>query len=75
MVYNIQRDDIYQQIKENTTHSDLSDSVRQDLKADENKNVIGKFKDETNRLPQTEICSSEPEMLFFQTSQEGRYKK
>ena len=66
LVYNIQHDNIYQWIKEHKSHADLCDSVRADLKDDENKQVIGKFKDETNGLPKTEICSSEPEMLFFQ---------
>ena len=66
LVYNIKHDNIYQWIKENKSHFDLSDSVREALKDDENKQVIGKIKDETNTLPKTETCSSEPDMLFFQ---------
>ena len=37
LVYNIQHDNIYQWIKENKAHVDLSDSVREELKDDENK--------------------------------------
>ena len=54
---NIQHDNTDQWIKEHKTHSDLSDSVRDDLKDDGNKNVIGKFKDETNSLPITAFAA------------------
>ena len=66
LVYNIQHDNIYQWVKENKSHFDLSDSDREDLTDDEHKQVIGKIKDETNTLPKTETCSSGPDMLFFQ---------
>ena len=51
LVYNIQHDNIYQWIKYNKSHVDVSDSVREELKDDENTDVVGKFKDETNSLP------------------------
>ena len=44
LVFNRQRDNIYQWIKQKKTHVDLSDSVRDDLKVDLNTNVIGQFK-------------------------------
>ena len=53
LVYNIKHNNIYQWITEHKTHFDLSDSLLDGLKDDENKQVIGKFKDETNKLPIT----------------------
>ena len=60
LVYNIQHDNIYQWIKENKIHFDLSDSVRDGLKDNENKHVIGKFKDKINNLPITEFVALNP---------------
>jgi hypothetical protein len=51
LVYNIYHDDIYDWIKNNKEHLDLSDSQRPDLKDNTNKKVLGKFKDEMNSLP------------------------
>ena len=41
LVYNIQHDDIYQWIKDNKQHFDLSDSIRSDLIDNTNKTVLG----------------------------------
>ena len=56
---------IDQWIKANKTHVDFSDSVRDDLKDDRNKNVIGKFKDETNNLTITEFAPLNPKWYSF----------
>ena len=69
LVFNRQRDNIYQWIKQKKTHVDLSDSVRDDLKVDLNTNVIGQFKDETNSLPIIET-TAEAKMLLFQSLKE-----
>jgi hypothetical protein len=41
LVYRIEHDDIYEWIKENKEHFDLSDSIRSDLKDNTNKKVSG----------------------------------
>ena len=38
-------------------HFDLSDSIREDLKAGENKKKLGKFKDKMNTLLMTEFLA------------------
>ena len=50
LVYRIEHNDIYEWIKDNKEHFDLSDSIRPDLKDNTNKKVLGKFKDEMNTL-------------------------
>ena len=50
LVYSIKHPDIYEWIKENREHFDLSDSVRPDMKDATNKKALGKFKDEMNTL-------------------------
>ena len=50
LVYSIKHPDIYEWIKENREHFDLSDSVRPDMKDTSNKKTLGKFKDEMNTL-------------------------
>ena len=47
------------------THFDLSDPLRDDLKDDQHKNVIGKIKDETNSLPISEIVALNPKCYSF----------
>ena len=48
LVYSIKHPDIYEWIKENREHFDLSDSVRPEMKDTTNKKVLGTFKDEMN---------------------------
>ena len=55
--------------RRNNTHIDLSDSVREDLKDDVNTKVVGKFKDETNSLPITEIVALNPKCYSFNNVQ------
>jgi hypothetical protein len=62
LVYRIEHDDIYEWVKENKEHFDLSDSIRQDLKDNTNKKVLGKFKDEMNTLIMKEFLALNPKV-------------
>ena len=62
LVYNIYHNDIYDWIKNNKEHFDLSDSLRDDLKDGENKKVLGKFKDEMHSLPLREWIGLNPKV-------------
>ena len=72
LVYSIKHPDIYEWIKENKNHFDLSDSIRTDLKDNTNKKVLGKFKDEMNTLLMTEFMSLNPKVysIKYQTLNE-----
>jgi hypothetical protein len=50
LVYSLEHEDIYEWIKENRQHFDLSESIRPDMKDTTNKKVLGKFKDEDELL-------------------------
>ncbi|MFM7989639.1 MAG: hypothetical protein ACKPKO_61030, partial [Candidatus Fonsibacter sp.] len=54
--------DIYEWIKQNKQHFDLSDSIRTELKDNTNKKVLGKFKDEMNTLIMTEFVALHPKV-------------
>ena len=60
--YNIYHDDIYDWIKKNKIHFDLSDSLRDDTKDTEHKKKIGKFKDELHSLPMKEWLALNPKV-------------
>ena len=62
MVYSIQHDDIYEWIKNNKEHFDLSDSSVPELKDNTNKKVLGKFKDEINSLKMKEFIALNPKV-------------
>ena len=62
LVYNIYTDDLYEWIKNNKAHFDLSESKREDLKDDENIKALGKFKDELNSLVMTEFLTLNPKV-------------
>ena len=62
LVYSIQHEDIYEWIKNNSNHFDLSDSIRSDMKDNNNKKVLGKFKDEMNTLLTTEFLALNPKV-------------
>ena len=62
LVYSIQHDDIYEWIKNNKQHFDLSDSIRPDMKDNTNKKVLGKFKDEMNTLLTKEFLALNPKV-------------
>jgi hypothetical protein len=62
LVYCLEHPDIYEWVKDNPEHFDLSDSVRPDMKDNTNKKVIGKFKDEMNSLLNKEMTSLNPKV-------------
>ena len=65
MVYNFKHPDIYDWIKNNKHHFDLSESERPDLKDNTNKKLLGKFKDENNSLLITEFLALNPKVYSF----------
>ena len=65
LVYNIQHDEIYHSVKDHMTHFDLSGSDRVELKDNTHKNVIWKFKDETNSIPITEFVAVNPKCYSY----------
>jgi hypothetical protein len=70
MVYNFKHPDIYDWIKNNKNHFDLSESERPDLKNNTNKKVLGKFKDENNSLLITEFLALNPKVYSFKYQHE-----
>ncbi|MFM7986784.1 MAG: hypothetical protein ACKPKO_46465, partial [Candidatus Fonsibacter sp.] len=60
LVYSIQNVDIYEWIKQNKQHFDLSDSIRPDMKDNTNKKKLGKMKDEMNSLLMIEFLALNP---------------
>ncbi len=64
-VYEFRTDDLYEWIKNNKIHFDLSDSKRPELKDDTNKKVLGKFKDEVHSLIITEFLALNPKVYSF----------
>jgi hypothetical protein len=62
LVYSIQHPDIYQWIRDNGQHFDLSDSKRSDMRDNTNKKVLGKFKDEMNTLLIKEFLALNPKV-------------
>ena len=74
LVYSIQHPDIYEWIKNNKKHFDLSGSLRPDLKNTENNKVVGKFKDELNSLLMTDFIALNPKVYSFnyQTMKENK---
>jgi hypothetical protein len=70
MVYNFKHPDIYDWIKNNKHHFDLSESERPELKDNTNKKVLGKFKDENNSLLITEFLALNPKVYSFKYQHE-----
>ena len=65
LFYNIRTDDIYEWIKNNKDHFDLSGSKRNDLKDDKNNKQLGKFKDECMGLILTEGLFLNPKCYSY----------
>jgi hypothetical protein len=65
LVYNVKHDDVYEWIKNNKQHFDLSDAVRDDMKDNTNKKVLGKFKDELNSCIMTEFLALNPKVYSY----------
>ena len=68
LVYSMKHPDIYDWIKENRVHFDLSDSVRPDMKDTSNKKTLGKFKDEMNTLITKRFIALNPRFIQSSTS-------
>ena len=65
MVYNTRTNDEYDWIKNNKEYFDLSESHMEDLRCNDNKKVLGKFKDECNSLLLTEFLALNPKVYSF----------
>jgi hypothetical protein len=65
MVYNFKHPDIYDWIKNNKHHFDLSESERPDLKDNTNKKVLGIFKDENSWLIIKEWLALNPKVYSY----------
>ena len=68
-VYAIEHPDIYEWMKENKEHFDMSDMVRADLKDNTNKNVVCKHKDEFHGHVPTAFAALNPTTSFDNVSQ------
>ena len=65
LVYSIEHHDIYEWIKENKNHFDLSESFRDDLKDYINGKVVGKFKDELHCLVMKAWVALNPKVYSY----------
>ncbi len=71
-VYEIEHNNIYEWIKENKEHFDLSKSERPDLKCNDNEHVLGKFKDELHSMVMTEMLGLNPKCYAFRFQKKKR---
>ena len=62
LIYSIKHEDIYEWIKQNKEHFDLSDCQRLDLHDNTNKKVVEKMKEENNCLPISEFIGLNPKV-------------
>lgn len=69
-VYNIEHPDIYKWIHENKHHFDLSDSLNNNIKDNQNKKVLGMFKDELCSIPMKEFTALNPKVYSFESAHE-----
>ncbi len=65
LIYEIKCDDVFDWIKQHKNYFDLSESVRDDLRDDTNKKVLGCFKDECNSNIITEFIALNPKVYSF----------
>ena len=65
LVYEIKTDDLYSEMFEMKEYFDLSDVKIDKFKSNENKKVVGKFKDESNMMPITEFVALKPKLYSF----------
>jgi len=65
LIYLIYHDDIYEWVKDNREHFDLSDSKREDMKDNTNKKRLGCFKDELNGQVMSEIVAPSPKCYAY----------
>ena len=65
---------IYKWVHENKQYFDLSDSLNKDIKDDQNKKVLGMFKDELCSLPMKEFTALNPKVCSFESAHESSKK-
>ena len=65
LVYNIKHPDVYDWIKHNKQHFDLSESLRPDMKDNTNKKVLRNMKDENNSLIIKEWLALNPKVYSY----------
>ena len=69
-VYNIEHPDVYKWVYDNKQYFDLSDSLNNDIKDNQNKKVLGMFKDELCSLPMKEFTALNPKVYSFESAKE-----
>ena len=74
-IYLIYTKDIYEWITENKQHFDLLESLNTEIKNDDNKKVIGKFKDELRGLPMKESTALNPKVYSFRNVSHKDFEK
>ena len=65
MVFSIIHPDLYEWVKSNLDHFDLSDSKMVDIQDNTNKEVVGKFKNDLNDLIMTDCVSLSPKVYSY----------
>jgi hypothetical protein len=71
-VYDIKTEDLYKEMYEMKEFFDLSDVKIDKFKTNENKKVIGKFKDETEMMPIVEFVALKPKLYSFKVHDEDK---
>ena len=75
MFYLIYNEDIYKWISENKQYFDLSDSLNNDIKNDDNKKVLGMFKDELRSLVMKAYTALNPKVYSFTNQTHEDFEK
>ncbi|MFM7982164.1 MAG: hypothetical protein ACKPKO_22880, partial [Candidatus Fonsibacter sp.] len=75
LVYSIQHDDIYEFIKQNKQHFDLSDSIRTELKDNTNKKGARQIQGRNEYTNHDGIYSTEPEGIFDHSPNSQRVQR
>ena len=73
-VYNIEHPDIYKWVGKNNKYFDLSDSLNKEIQNNNNKKVLGMFKDELSSSPMKEFTALNPKVYSFEGMHENAKK-
>ena len=74
LCYRIKTDDLYKDMYDNKDHFDLSDMQLPQFKNNENKKVVGKFKDETCGIPIVEFIGLRSKMCSIKLDDQSEKK-
>ena len=74
LCYEIETEDFYKDMFESKEHYDLSDMKLEQFKDSENKNVVGKFKDETQGIPICEFIGLRSKMYSIKLDDDTEKK-